>query len=479
MAKLKWIALLLPLIFLNFIPRPLQREAVVKYVIGEVEALSGQQTGWRNLKINNTLIEGDRIKTALNSRVELTMPDGTILKINENTIFDIDEIKIPDEDHEDKMVFTLWAGNIWAKFTKLISPRQERRVESPGAVVAIRGTTIEMNVDMDQNTRVRVAEGSVVVKSKDTQGEVTVSANQETFIARGKAPSRPSSIQTQPEVKESTKYMFTVNLKSPIITEPSVLVSGLQLTGWVPKGSQLIANQVTVQVGFDGTFNTRVRVQEGLNRINLTAKHGKKSETRELKVYVNTKRPEIRLSSPLVAGFYNRRDYSLSGAVFDLTPGDRIKVYINKEEVVEVIGRGSFNRTVILNEGKNDIRVVAKDRSGNTTEISQRLFLDTVKPILTVTEPAQQIHYRFEPPAPPTVTSVRREQVVRGVIIDPQPSSGLKRVLVNGKEIKPRSDGSFMTTIPLVRGDNRLNFEVEDMAGNIYRNNTRLVRVAK
>ena len=479
MAKLRWIALLLPLIFLNFTPIPLQREAVVKYVIGEVEAQSRQQTSWRNLKINNTLMEGDRIKTALNSRVELSMPDGTILKINENTIFDLDEIKIPDEDQEDKMVFTIWAGNIWAKFTKLISPRQERRVESPGAVVAIRGTTIEMNVDMDQNTRVRVEEGSVVVKSKDAEGEVTVSANQETFVARGKAPSRPGTIRTQPKESDSEKFMFSVNLKSQIITEPSVLVAGLQLTGWVPKGSQLIANQRPVQVGFDGTFNTRVRVQEGLNRINLTAKHGKTSETRELKVFVNTKRPEIRLSSPLVAGFYNRRDYSLSGGVFDITPGDKIKVYINNEEVAEVIGRGSFNRTVILNEGKNDIRVVAKDRSGNTTEISQRLFLDTIKPILTVTEPAQQIYYRFEPPAPPTVTSVRREQVIRGMIIDPQPSSGLKRILVNGKEIKPRSDGSFVTTIPLVQGDNRLNFEVEDMAGNIARDNTRIVRVAK
>jgi nitrogen fixation protein FixH len=479
MLRHRWIALILPFLFLYFSPKPLQKEAVVKYVIGEVEAQSRNQTSWRNLKINNTLIEGDRIKTALNSRVELTMPDGTILKINQNTIFDLDEIKVPSEDQEDKMSFTVWAGNIWAKFTKLVSPRQERKVESPGAVVAIRGTTIEMNVDMDQNTRVRVEEGTVVVNSKDAEGEVTVSANQETFIARGKAPTQPSSFQGQSDTDETEKFMFNVNLKSPIITDPSVLVAGLQLSGWVPKGSQLAANQMPVQVGFDGTFNTRVRVKEGLNRIEMTAKHGSRSETRELKVFVNTKRPEIRLSTPLVAAFYNRRDYQLSGSVFDVTPGDKIVVYINDEQVVEVIGRGSFNRTIILNEGKNDIRVAAKDRSANTTEISQQLFLDTVKPILTVTQPPQQIHYRFEPPAPPNVKNVRKEQEVRGIIIDPQPSSGLKRVSLNGKELKPRSDGSFVTNIPLIRGDNRLNFEIEDMAGNIYRDNTRMVRVPK
>jgi hypothetical protein len=234
-----------------------------------------------------------------------------------------------------------------------------------------------------------------------------------------------------------------------------------------------------VPVAADGTYNTRVRVQEGLNKILLKASLGSKSESREVRVFVNTKRPEIRLSTPLVSGFYNRRDYSLSGGVFDVTPGDKVKIYINNEEVAEVIGQGSFNRTIILREGENMIRVSAKDRSGNVSEISQRLFLDTVKPILTVTEPAQQINYRYQPPPPPSVSNVRREQLVRGLIIDPHPSSGIKRVLLNGKEIKPKSDGSFSTSIPLRSGENRLNFEIEDLAGNILRDNSKVVRMPR
>ena len=469
--------ILLTLLFIGFKPQEIHKEAVVKFVIGQVEAQSRQQTNWRELRINNTIAEGDRIKTALNSRVELSMPDGTILKINENTIFDVDEIKVPEVDQEDKMSFTVWAGNIWAKFKKIVSTRQERRIESPGAVVAIRGTTIEMDVDMNQNTTVRVEEGSVIVTSKDIIGEVTVNANEETYIERGKAPTRPRAVtpmQTEPESKD---LMFNINMQSPIITDPGALVSGVAINGWVVKGAQLFTDQGRVNVAPDGTFNTRLRVNEGLNQIKMTAQIGTQTESKMIRVYVNTKRPEIKLSTPLIAGYYNRRDYSLNGGVFDLTPGDKIKVYINKEEVTEVMGRGSFNRTVILNEGANNISVVAKDRSGNTTELSQKLFLDTVKPILTITEPPERIKYRYEPPPPPNVRNVRREQVVRGVIIDPQPSSGIKRVLINGKEVKPKSDGSFVTNIPLVRGDNRLNFEVEDLAGNIQRDNTRVIRV--
>ena len=118
----------------------------------------------------------------------------------------------------------------------------------------------------------------------------------------------------------------------------------------------------------------------------------------------------------------------------------------------------------------------------NTIEKSEQIFLDTVKPIITITEPAQTTYTRLEPPAPPGggVSSLRNErfvQVIRGVIIDPEPSSKLKRMSINGKEIQPNSDGSFQTEIPLNRGENRLQIYAEDVAGNISRDNTRRIIV--
>ena len=471
--------LFLSIIFLGQIPQSQNSGAVVKFVIGEVQIQSSNQTSWQRLKLNASVREGDRIKTALNSRVELEMPDGTQLKIGENTVFDVNEIKTPEQDKEDKQSFTVWAGNIWAKFTKLITTRQERRIDSPSAVVAIRGTTLEIDVDQNQGTRVRVEEGSVQVTSKDVAGEVTVAANQETFVARGSAPSEPKAFRsmqgTTPESEGA--FLFNLHIPSVMITDPAVLVAGMLVSGRIPPGGQLSADQQPLQVNPDGAFNVHLRVSEGLNKIDLTASSGGQEQTKEIRVYVNTKKPDIRLSSPLVTGFYNNRSYSLSGGVFDPTPGDKVTVKINNETVAEIMGRGTFNRTIILKEGENNIRVVAVDRSGNSSEISQRLFLDTVKPILTVTEPAEQITYRREPPPPPTVRSVRIEQTVRGVVIDPEPSSKIKRIVLNGKEIKPRSDGSFTTTIPLIRGENRLTFEIEDMAGNMLRDNSRIIRV--
>ena len=72
--------------------------------------------------------------------------------------------------------------------------------------------------------------------------------------------------------------------------------------------------------------------------------------------------------------------------------------------------------------------------------------------------------------------SIKKEQIIRGIVIDPEPSSGIKRISVNGREIKPNSDGSFETNVILNRGINNLNFVIEDLAGNILRDNTHKVR---
>lgn len=477
-------------LMLSFSAQQSQNEAHIKFLIGKVEILASQQTAWRSAALNQVVKSGDRLRTTLNSRVELELPDGSVIKINENTIFDVKEIKTQARDKQDKMSFTLWAGNLWAQFQKVVDTRQQRQIESPSAVVAIRGTTLEMNVDQQQTTLVRVFEGQVGVASKDVAGEVIVSGNQESFVEKGKAPSVPRSITTQQQTGDQSRvWDFHINMTQFQFTDTAILMSGLPIDGKIPPGASITANGVPLNVTADGQFSGRIPVQEGLNEINVSAQRGGQSQSKSLRVFVNTKRPEIRLSKPITAGFFNRRDYSLSGAVFDPTPGDKVKVFINNELVSEAQQQGAFNRTVILNEGKNDIRVSAQDISKNTTELAEQIFLDTVKPIVTITEPAQPVFVRFEPPRPPSddyrFNEERFTQQIRGLIIDPEPSSGIRRMTINGKEIKPNSDGTFTADIILMRSaadrkvaaaaENRLQIFAEDLAGNIYRDNSRVI----
>ena len=459
------------------------KTAKIKFTIGSSELLPSGKTAWQTVKMGMAVRQGDRLRTALNARIELEMPDGSVVKINENSVFDVKELKTQEEDKEDKMSFTLWAGNLWASFKKVISGRQSREIETPSAVVAIRGTTIEMDVANDATTTVRVVEGKVSVKSRDTGGEVIVQSNQQTVVQKGKKPTPPKPFVpgTRNQSPGGGGFVFEINSDKLQITDPAVLSAGVPLEGRVSPGARLMANGTPINVAPDGRFRGRVTVQEGLNAIKIIADWNGRSQSKTIRLFVNTKKPEVQISRPVTGRFTNRRNYSLSGAVFDATPMDKVKVYINDELVSEVSGRGSFNRTVILKEGKNNIVLRAVDRSGNTLERSEQIFLDTVKPIVTITQPAREVVTRYEPPPPPDrVTDFAKErftQVIRGLIIDPEPSSSIKRFGINGKEIRPNSDGTFEAVINLRRGENRISVFAEDVAGNIYRDDSRKILI--
>lgn len=450
------------------------------------------QTSWQKVRFHQKVYEGDRLRTALNSRVELQMPDGSVIKINENSMFDVKEIKTAENEQSDRQSFTLWVGSLFAKFQKIVEQRQSREIETPSAVVAIRGTEFDLQVDRQQTTVVRVYKGKVSLRSKTAPGEVMVGVNQESRVERGKPPTPPRPFtppsQGEEQGAETQQGLFLkLDLKKFQITEPALVAGGLLLSGRTLPRARIMVNGLPLTVTANGLFKGRVPVQEGLNVLNVVVEFKGKRKQQTVRLLVNTQKPKIKLARPLTSAFTNRRDYSLSGAVFDQTPGDRVKVYINDEFITEVIGQGSFNRTIILNEGPNTIRVVAEDLSGNRTVLAEKIFLDTVKPILTVTEPAQPVFVRFEPPRPPgekiNFGEEKFVQIIRGVVIDPEPSSGIKRVIVNGQEIKPNNDGSFEAKIFLKRAlngrkvDNRLSFIIEDLAGNILRDNSRVIIV--
>ena len=100
-------------------------------------------------------------------------------------------------------------------------------------------------------------------------------------------------------------------------------------------------------------------------------------------------------------------------------------------------------------EGSNTIVVKAQDKAGNTTTETENLFLDTNKPKLTILSGREPFALGFsntdKPPPPPKSKQIKR--IVRGFIIDPTPSSGIKRIIINGREVALKSDNSFETRL--------------------------------
>lgn len=95
--------------------------------------------------------------------------------------------------------------------------------------------------------------------------------------------------------------------------------------------------------------------------------------------------PDLALNEPLDELITNKNTIAISGVANDATGVVVVCVYLNGvlERNLQVGENGEFNTTINLQEGKNKIVVVARDKAGNETKVSREVFLDTFAPIIT------------------------------------------------------------------------------------------------
>jgi len=140
----------------------------------------------------DTLPHGKPIKTGDNERIELEMPDGSLIQIDANATF------TPVSDHEVQSVFGRYRY-MWQPFhdgkcivgQNLV--RQEcRKVKTSDAILGDKGT--EFLVDSDKKgTTVTVLDGIVIATDLGGKKTVEVAAGQSTFIKKGGLPEDPKS----------------------------------------------------------------------------------------------------------------------------------------------------------------------------------------------------------------------------------------------------------------------------------------------
>ena len=121
---------------------------------------------------------------------------------------------------------------------------------------------------------------------------------------------------------------------------------------------------------------------------------------------------------------------------------------------------------VVLREGLNEIQVSAEDQAGNASTITENLILDTVDPQIIIIRPAASGTPIRIPPPTPDLQQPPKSFVVRGRVIDPQPSSGIEKVTLNGIPMQLTANGQFDFNLQLRIGVNELVFIAQDRAGN-------------
>jgi len=131
---------------------------------------------------------GDEIRTGPGSTVTMEMLDGSYVVVSENSSFTIQDswgANVRD-------IMNLVAGKVRFYIQRLGGRPNPYRVQTPTALIAVRGTIFDVSVDPSDATEVRCLEGRVTVESAGMPDrEVILDEGRKTLVRPGAYPIAP------------------------------------------------------------------------------------------------------------------------------------------------------------------------------------------------------------------------------------------------------------------------------------------------
>src|SRR5262249_3230642 len=138
-------------------------------------------------KVDDELRAGDTIITGKNGRLALGLSDGSQAVIAPKTT-----VVIKDLSQSPRILFSVIRGKTRIHIEKLGGQPNPYRVNTPTAVIAVRGTIFDVLVE-ENETQVFLHEGEVAVTNPTSPGKaVFLLSGQMTKVSSGRAPHTPT-----------------------------------------------------------------------------------------------------------------------------------------------------------------------------------------------------------------------------------------------------------------------------------------------
>ena len=304
-----------------------------------------------------------------------------------------------------------------------------------GVAVVLRpqGDTSNVGIPVDANGDFKfsynLTEGSndIVVVAQDAAG------NQVT-----------RSVEVRLDTVPPLLYIYSP-AKGLITNSSKVTVSGRTDSG----GNVTISvNGVPIPVALNGTFSYDMLLSDGSYVIHLGAKdEAGNSASADRDLIVDTVKPKIEIDHPDDNFLTSTPLITISGRA----QGPSVWVGIIDADTQKdpEAGWWDFSELFPLQEGPNNITIKAQDLAGNRGSVVVHVTLDTVPPVLSITDPLDGS----------TTTSA-----VINMVGTAEPGANLT---LNGAPVDD-TDGSFSITVNLVLGKNTFNMTARDAAGNTH-----------
>lgn len=251
-------------------------------VSGSVDTIRQQVDSPISAKIGMGSFSSDTVSTKHHSRTQLTFIDGSKLNMGQDYQMAIKDFQYDDINKTRKAVLKVVSGVVHVDVAKLGSRTTDFTVETPSAVISVRGTAFFVTV-VDGKTFVSVTEGTVQVSNSAGQ-TVSVAAGQTVEVTANmltQAFSTPTDVNDMltKSVTDGAPFPVTSDLVSslsnvaknvpqvpqsvPAVAEAAKQAGGFTISsGGVTLGAAAIAAALTLKSGGSvgttiGTVGTR------------------------------------------------------------------------------------------------------------------------------------------------------------------------------------------------------------------------------
>ncbi len=138
--------------------------AKITYLEGKAFKAKKKRGPWKPLRKGSKLSKKDYLKTDKDSRVEITLPDGSKLRVAENSLIKMKSL-LSGAGSKKKINIELKSGKVWATVKKALGGEQKFEIKTENAVAGVRGTIFRVDYHKDAVTVVKVYAGAVAVRN--------------------------------------------------------------------------------------------------------------------------------------------------------------------------------------------------------------------------------------------------------------------------------------------------------------------------
>jgi hypothetical protein len=412
-----------------------ERKCSIKSLVGTVKIRKGDGATWIDARPNMPLKEKDAVRTFVESEAELATSEGSVLKLGENSTFELSTLQSSSDAQNTKV--KLLNGSLISNVKKLVNTKSSFEFETPTATAAIRGTIVGLDVTREK-TLIKVYEGKVFVTPQGSNNGTELNPNQMASVIKGqkeikveqfegKSPistsqnsdsnsvkghvldstsALPDSLKAkeqQPTEKDSSiqgsfnsgdNIKDSSSIKKPVslnldfavnspkdgqqFTKPLITVSGT-----ATPGAEISSGSISLTVNSSGTFSTQIPIinEEGEYSLEFEASlEGKTQKISRTIVY----KPDYRfnITYPLEGQTVNSTNLQVKGEVLPATAevsvlGRRLSVSSN----------GLFTGLVTIPDEEGSVQLEFEVTTGSTTRTEMRTFTykrppDTYRPVL-------------------------------------------------------------------------------------------------